>query len=165
MRGAMSENSSSRKNKVMGFFILVVAIVILGFAAESAWTSYSESAEWQHGEGKVIRVLSKTGTGRRGRKVTHHTPIFRFTAQGERFARTVTSDESIPFTSFKVGETVEVIYPADAPEKARINSFLLLYCNSCLLGIVGLILLLAGIKTCSFSPTSAPDGKREQAQS
>lgn len=125
--------------------MLFVAVVILGFAVENAWSSYSESADWLHSEGRVIRVISKTSTtGRRGRRVTNYTPIFRFTAQGEPFPRTVTSDVSVPFTSFSVGETVDVIYPADAPEKARINSLTQLYYNAGLLGMAGLVLLGGG---------------------
>lgn len=147
MCAAMSTDSSvpSIKHKIIGTLVLLIAVVLLGVAAEGAWSTYSECADWQHSEGKVIRVLHRTSnTGRRGRKVTNHTPIFRFTAQGEPYPRTITSDVSTPLVSFDVGETVDVIYPASAPEKARINSLMQLYYTPGLLGIVGLFLLLVG---------------------
>ena len=135
----------SLMNKIISSLVLIAAVVLLGFGAEGAWTAYSESADWEHSEGKVIRVIRKTSTsGRRGRRVTNYTPIFRFTAKGEPFPRTITSDISTP-VSFNVGEKVDVIYPADAPEKARINSPTQLYYTPGLLSFIGLILLAAGI--------------------
>ncbi len=81
---------------------------------------------WTHTQGIVLKYESRTSTGAKGKRRTSHYPVFRFTAaKGE--SCTVRNPASFSRHAYSRGEQVEVIYPAEAPQKAEIASLWGLY--------------------------------------
>jgi Protein of unknown function (DUF3592) len=65
-------------------------------------------------------------------------PVFRFTADDGRL-HVINSDVSVPYATFKRGEPVGVLYLPDNPEKAHIDTFWMLWQESCIVGIWGAV--------------------------
>jgi hypothetical protein len=71
-------------------------------------------------------------------------PVVTFTtADGRQVTFTEPNGSNPP--SNKVGDTVQVIYPADAPEKAQVNSFLNFWFSPLALTAFGAFFLITGI--------------------
>jgi Protein of unknown function (DUF3592) len=65
-------------------------------------------------------------------------PVFRFTANDGRL-HIINSDVSVPFSTFKRGDRVNVLYLQSNPEIAHIDSFSTLWQKSLVLGIWGAV--------------------------
>jgi hypothetical protein len=65
-------------------------------------------------------------------------PVFRFTASDGRL-HIINSDVSVPFSTFKRGEGVRVLYLQSNPEIARIDAFSTLWQESLIVGIWGTV--------------------------
>jgi hypothetical protein len=63
---------------------------------------------------------------------------FRFTANDGRL-QIINSDASVPFSTFKLGDRVRVLYLQSDPEIARIDAFSTLWQESLLVGIWGAV--------------------------
>ena len=67
-----------------------------------------------------------------------YTPVFRFTANDGRL-QIINSDVSVPFSTFKRGDRVRVLYLQSTPEIARIDAFSTLWQESLVVGIWGAV--------------------------
>jgi hypothetical protein len=65
-------------------------------------------------------------------------PVFRFTADDGRL-HIINSDVSVPFSTFKRGEGVRVLYLQTNPDIARIDAFSTLWQESLIVGIWGAV--------------------------
>ena len=65
-------------------------------------------------------------------------PVFRFTADDGRL-HIINSDVSVPFSTFKRGEGVRVLYLQTNPDIARIDAFSTLWQQSLVVGIWGVV--------------------------
>jgi hypothetical protein len=65
-------------------------------------------------------------------------PVFRFTANDARL-HIINSDVSVPFSTFKRGEQVRVLYLENNPDIARIDAFSTLWQESLVIGIWGTV--------------------------
>lgn len=125
-----------------GALFLVVGLVLAG-------QSVSLLADGERARGTVLSLEWRTEHSSSshknrssGRRMAY--PVVEFTsADGEQrtFRGSVGSDPP----SYEAGERVEVLYPADSPQEARINGFASLWLGPLIFG--GLGLLAAGIGT------------------
>jgi hypothetical protein len=65
-------------------------------------------------------------------------PVFRFTASDGRL-HIINSDISVPYSTFKRGDQVRVLYLRSNPEVARIDAFSTLWQESLIVGIWGTV--------------------------
>lgn len=65
-------------------------------------------------------------------------PVFRFTANDDRL-HIINSDVSVPFSTFKRGDRVRVLYLKSTPEIAHIEAFSTLWQESLVVGIWGAV--------------------------
>ena len=65
-------------------------------------------------------------------------PVFRFTASDGRL-HIINSDISVPYSTFKRGDQVRVLYLQSNPEVARIDAFSTLWQQSLVVGIWGAV--------------------------
>ena len=65
-------------------------------------------------------------------------PVFRFTANDGR-SHIIDSDVSVPFSTFKRGDRVRVLYRQNNPEIAHIDAFSTLWQESLVVGIWGAV--------------------------
>jgi len=65
-------------------------------------------------------------------------PVFRFTASDDRL-HIINSEVSVPFSTFKRGDRVRVLYQQSNPEIARIDAFSTLWQESLVVGIWGAV--------------------------
>jgi hypothetical protein len=65
-------------------------------------------------------------------------PVFRFTANDGRL-HIINSDVSVPFSTFKRGDPVRVLYLQSNPETAHIDAFSTLWQESLVVGIWGAV--------------------------
>jgi hypothetical protein len=73
-----------------------------------------------------------------------YTPVFRFrTLQGQEVEVSGSLRTNPP--QFKVGQTIDVLYDPDKPQKARIKKWFNLYFVPALLGFLGLVFGCGGI--------------------
>jgi hypothetical protein len=65
-------------------------------------------------------------------------PVFRFTANDGRL-HIINSDVSVPFSTFKRGDRVDVLYLQSNPEIAHIDAFSTLWQKSLVMGVWGAV--------------------------
>ena len=96
-------------------------------------------------DGTVIELVSSRSSD----SVTY-APVVEFqTNDGSRIEFMSSSSSNPP--SYSRGETVEVLYQASSPEKARINGFFSLWGAALIVGIIGLVFFLIGFAIILFS--------------
>ncbi|MCX3060842.1 DUF3592 domain-containing protein [Streptomyces beihaiensis] len=122
----------------IGSVCLVVGLVLTGSSI-----SYVTSAK--HAKGTVISNDSVTTRETRGTGSKQHSynktmvyPVVRFTPDGGKPVefRSSTGTNS---PSYGLGDQVDVLYKADSPKDAKINSFLTLWLGPLVLGGIGLV--------------------------
>lgn len=150
--------------KVFAVFCIIGSLLLVGagFAAANSY-SFKNSAI------KVAGTVFELERQRSDDSFVYY-PLVRFiTSQGElvEFRSDVGSNPS----AYHRGETVQLLYPADKPEHARINSFLSLWGLSAFLGAFGLIFMLIGSACLLVSRSKArkaamikENGNRVEAQ-
>ena len=89
-------------------------------------------------DGTVVDLVQS----RSGNSFTYR-PVIQFNNQNGEKIEFITSSGSNP-PSHRKGEKVEVLYPPDEPQKARINTFFSLWGGSLILGILGVVFFLIG---------------------
>lgn len=121
---------------ILGIFCLVgIGLLVLAFFL--ARNSHALVAEGRHASGTVIE-LARNVSSRDGRRSTTYRPVVRYvTASGETIEFTSSSGSNPP--SYHPGETVEVLYRADNPYRARINGFFSLWGAAAICGFIGLL--------------------------
>ena len=120
---------------VIGVILGLIGLVILGFAARLSLQELQFVLGSRTASGTVVD-LKPSGSV--------YDPVIRFTtADGRQVTFTDPQGSNPP--SNKVGETVQVIYPAGAPQEARLNSFLDFWLSPLALTVFGAFFLISGI--------------------
>lgn len=123
--------------------ILKYAFPIIGLAMlAGAFYSYSSTQQFLSSalttDGKVIELIRS-----RSQDSVTYRPVVQFVARdGSNIEFSSNSGSNPP--SYSRGQTVEVLYREDAPEKAKINSFFSLWGLPVILGSLGAVFVLIG---------------------
>lgn len=139
--GGLGDDAGGRRNQVL-FAVagLLGGVVFLALGASSC----SESGELsEHGlrtRGTVVSVSRRTRR-RSGRRRTVYRPTVRFQAED---GRSYTFEGRESGVSFDEGETVDVLYPGDDPEEARLDDLSSLWVQPLVLVVIGLVCLAVG---------------------
>jgi hypothetical protein len=117
----------------VGFLLTALALIFL--VRTRIFISNS-----QHAQATITQmVYSSDSEGGGG-----YTPVFRFrTLQGQEVEVSGGLRTNPP--QFKVGQTIDVLYDPDKPQKARIKKWFNLYFVPALLGFLGLVFGCGGI--------------------
>jgi hypothetical protein len=115
-------------------FGLVGAGLLIGaFLVVQNTRSFLEDAV--SAQGVVLDLVGRSGSTSSGTSYTY-APRVRFVTAAGRTVTFVSSTSSNP-PDYQVGETVEVLYPADAPERARLDGWFSLWGAAAILGGMG----------------------------
>lgn len=117
-----------------GVLLFAIGIAIGGGAIVNYTRERGNLEGWQRADGEVLYFL--TGLDGKPR------PQIGFTAGGERFRFTAAG--RLAYRSYKVGDRVEVIYPADNPKAARLESPAIRWARTVYAGAGGIILMALG---------------------
>jgi Protein of unknown function (DUF3592) len=129
-----------KKFRWVFFLFLGIGVLMLCFALLLWNKSRGLLANGSHAQGTVVEL-------REIRKDDGHNtyrPVVRFTTAG---GRDITYEESFSSNPapYDVGASVEVLYPADDPDSARIKSFGSLWLGPTILGGMGLVFASIGV--------------------
>jgi hypothetical protein len=117
-----------------GVLLFVVGLAIGGGAFESFRREGERLQGWQRADGQVVQVLHAGGTAR---------PVVGFTASGgDRIQFTATGFSAA--RSYRIGDTVPVLYPIADPSAARIDSPVLRWARSAYAAVGAVILMGLG---------------------
>lgn len=132
---------------VVRVVMLVVGVAMLAGAVYMCNDAQSFLAGAAHAQGTVAdlqRTESLSHDDNHTYTSVSYYPIVQFTdASGKRIEFTSSSGSNPP--AYSRGDQVDVLYQADAPEKARINSFLSLWFGPLLVGGLGVVFTALGI--------------------
>ena len=132
--------SNRASAKVVAVTFLLIGSVFMSIGAGFGWFSWSLLAVAQRAEGTVVRLVSnQAGENNRGSVA----PVVEFHIEGERHEFQSWLSTSPP--QFDVGEKVVVLYDAQNPERARIESFVTLWLFPVVFGGIGAVLFLVSI--------------------
>jgi hypothetical protein len=88
-------------------------------------------------QGVVLELVGRSSSDSSGTSYTY-APMVQFETTEGRAVTFVSSTSSNP-PSYRVGETVEVLYPADEPERARLHGWFSLWGAAAILGGMGTV--------------------------
>lgn len=143
--------------KAVKFTFAAVGAIALGVALWFYVSTSSFVASAARSEGVVIDLERS-----RSSDSTTYKPVVRFTA-GDGVERTfVTSWSSNP-PAYSRGETVQVLYPADQPDEARIEGFFSLWGGVLIAGGFGLVFFLVGAGMIAYGLVSGNRKRNLQA--
>ena len=132
------------------FFARVIAYVFLGVLCAVgplllvlSLRSTIQTAMFVHGsvatDGKVLS-LERVYAQRSSRYV--YKPVFRFYSEDGKIHLVMASSDAHVFKPLRAGDSVRVLYPADHPELARIDSFAQMWSFQAVGGVLGAALTL-----------------------
>lgn len=132
------------------FFARVIAYVFLGVLCAVgplllalSLRSTIQTAMFVHGsvatDGKILS-LERVYAQRSSRYV--YKPVFRFYGEDGKIHLVMASSDAHVFKPFRAGDYVRVLYPADHPELARIDSFAQMWSFQAVGGVLGAALTL-----------------------
>lgn len=119
---------------VVGIILGLLGVILLAVATWTALSSHRLQRDGLRADGEVIELVRK----RDDDGDTTWAPVFRFTTADGKVIDVQSSISSAP-ASHAVGESVQVLYRADAPHAARIDSFFQLWGLSLIVGGLGVL--------------------------
>jgi hypothetical protein len=138
----MQSAAPSRAGQLVGKCIfLVVGLVVLAWALISAHRTEIFLRSCVTVQGRIAGLKPVHNIRH---NTTNYAPVFRFNVPGTHFATVVSQASSNP-PAFKVGEWVNVCYPAGHPEAAVIDSFEQLWLMDCAFGSFGALFFAIGL--------------------
>lgn len=121
----------------IGVLMLAIAVVI--------WTTRMRfEATAIHADGEVTALVHSSSTDSDGNSSSIYCPEVRFLSRDGRTVEFSGSTCTQP-ASYDVGDSVEVLYPADAPRRARLNGFAERWLGALIVGGIGLVFALVGL--------------------
>ena len=126
---------------IVKFVMLVVGVAMLAGAVYMYNNTRSFLANAVHAQGTVLdleRTESVTRDGNNSHLSVSYFPVVQFTDGSGRQIKFTSGSGSNP-PAYSRGDKVEVLYHADAPEKARINGFMSLWFGPLLVGGLGVV--------------------------
>lgn len=123
----------------MNWILTILGVLLLGYGGFEALESYQASTSWETAEARITHL--EQVRGRRGR--VSYKPHFSFQAAS---GGSYHGSGSAIFSgrSYSRGERVQVRYPADAPEKAKLDSVMEMWLFPGILLGIGVFLIAAG---------------------
>jgi len=128
---------------IVKFVMLVVGVAMLAGAVYMYKDTRSFLAGAMHAQGTVVDLERNESTDSHSHRSVNYYPVVQFAdAGGRRIEFTSNSGSNPP--AYSRGDTVEVLYHADAPDKARINGFMSLWFGPLLVGGMGVLFTAIG---------------------
>jgi len=131
---------------IVKFIMLIVGVAMLAGAVYLYKDTHSFLAGAVHAQGTVLdlqRTESLSHDGNHTYTSVSYYPMVQFSdASGRRIEFTSDSGSNPP--AYSRGDTVDVLYHADAPEKARINSLMSLWFGTLIVGGLGVVFTTIG---------------------
>jgi hypothetical protein len=118
--------------------LVAVGLLVVLLAATQASRSMKFATAGVSAEGTVVQQIFKSGRRPRVR------PIVRFTTQAG-ISIDFTSSASSRYPSYQEGQKVDVVYLPDAPARAEIDSFGVLWGGPLLMSLAGLAFAATGV--------------------
>lgn len=128
---------------IMKFVFLLVGVAMLAGAIYLYRDTRSFLAGAVHAQGTVVDLERSDSTDSNGHRSVSYYPVVRFAdASGRRIEFTSDSGSNPP--AYSRGDAVEVLYHADAPDKARLNGFMSLWFGTLIVGGLGVLFTAIG---------------------
>jgi hypothetical protein len=141
-----------REQKSLAYKILAVGVVLIAIGVPFFLKAWQFKATALHASGKILQLERQTS----GKDVSFF-PVFSFKDQAGAEHVIHSRVSTSYFNNYDVGDTVEVLYPANDPEQARLNRFFALWIWPILFGGVGLILSVVGFLLWYWAATCPVD--------
>ncbi len=141
--------ASPKTYRILAYAVFGAALLLLLLAGGLYLSARGKLADWSQAEGRVVELVCKHSHTSRGRHSTSYHPRFEFTASdGRRY--TVTNRYGSNPPDYDAGDSLPILYPANSPDKAVLNTFEDLYELPLILGGASLLMLLmSGLFYCS----------------
>ncbi len=124
--------------RIIGCIGLLVALGWFIATGLLFYKSHEKKTTWIPTTGRVVELVESTGE----QGETLYSPVFQFTAaDGSEHRKKCTWASS--HALYSIGESIEVIYPADAPGMARQNTFMAFYFWPCVCAFVSCMFAMA----------------------
>jgi uncharacterized protein (UPF0333 family) len=140
-----------REQKSFAYKFLAVGVVLIAVGVPFFLKARQFNATALHASGKILQ-LERQATG----KDVSFFPVFSFKDQAGA-EHVIHSRVGSSHFNYDVGDTVEVLYPANDPEQAKLNSFFALWVWPILFGGVGLIISIVGFLLWYWAATCPVD--------
>ena len=150
----------TKKMRIIGALLLVAGVIIMAFGVDHLIRSIHQQNSWLHAEGTVVRFEGRTSSARHGGTWA---PVFQFTTPDDGQLHTVTSRIASSPPAYSVGESVRVLYSAENPQDAIINSFFQLYLTPLFLIFFGFVWAGIGILCRVSKPSTTAPHLRQPA--
>ena len=138
MQNPSTQNPASLSG--LGFVMTPIGLLLLALTVFVIWNTTAWLKRTVEVQGTVVEMLrtrDKENTG------WMYEPVVRFeTAEGKTITFEANFRSSPP--AYRVGDTVTVVYLPDAPERAKIRSFLSLWIGPMIMAIVGTVFFGVG---------------------
>jgi Protein of unknown function (DUF3592) len=125
-----------------GFVLLLVGLAMLAGSGMLVKSKMDFRATAMKAQGTVVD-FERTTTTEKGKTKTMYTPVVEFTPEGGQPIR-FNGDVSSSSPSYDRGDKVPVMFSAQTPEKAYIDSFSSNWMGPLILGGIGLVVALVG---------------------
>lgn len=131
----------------------IIGLLALGYGGYETFESYQASSTWQRAEAQVTHL--EQVRGRRGR--ISYKPHFSFRAK--ETGLTHRGKATVSGRSYSRGQKIVVLYPADDPDKAKIDDIMELWIFPFIILAIGLIIAGAGFTL--LRPTKQEEDEEE----
>ncbi|MFM2295406.1 MAG: hypothetical protein RLZZ350_1819 [Verrucomicrobiota bacterium] len=146
MKNSGSKTQSEiRSQRRHGIGLLVIGWLALATAVPFYLQARTFNATALHAPGKIVEMVVELCHRKAGELDEHrYIPVFAF-ADKSGATHIVHSRVTSTHPEFAVGDAVEVLYLADAPEDAKLNEFFMLWLWPLVFGGIGLVLVVVGL--------------------
>jgi hypothetical protein len=128
---------------IVKFIMLIVGVAMLAGAVYLYSNTRSFLAGAMHAQGTVVDLQRTESLDSHSNRSISYYPVVQYAEAGGRKIE-FTSDSGSNPPAYSRGDQVEVLYHADAPEKARINSFMALWFGTLIVGGLGVVFTAVG---------------------
>jgi hypothetical protein len=128
---------------IVKFIMLIVGVAMLAGAVYLYSNTRSFLAGAVHAQGTVVDLQRTESLDSHSNRSISYYPVVQYAEAGGRKVEFISDSGSNP-PAYSRGDQVEVLYHADAPEKARINSFMSLWFGTLIVGGLGVVFTAVG---------------------
>jgi hypothetical protein len=128
---------------IVKFIMLIVGVAMLAGAVYLYSNTRSFLAGAVHAQGTVVDLRRTESLDSHSNRSVSYYPVVQYTASGGRKVEFISDSGSNP-PAYSRGDQVEVLYHADAPEKARINGFMSLWFGTLIVSGLGVVFTAVG---------------------
>jgi hypothetical protein len=128
---------------IVKFIMLIVGVAMLAGAVYLYSNTRSSLAGAVHAQGTVVDLQRTESLDSHSNRSISYYPVVQYAEAGGRKVEFISDSGSNP-PAYSRGDQVEVLYHADAPEKARINGFMSLWFGTLIVGGLGVVFTAVG---------------------